>query len=579
MSNFIEFISVECKNLASVGNMPIKIQLNKHNTTMVVGSNGVGKSSLLLDSICFALFGKPYRNVTKGQLVNSRNNRELLTTVELKRGNDNIKVIRGYKPAVFEIWLNGKMLDQSASVRDYQEIFENEILGIDYTTFTQIVMIGRANYIPFLSLKASDKREFVENVLGLQIFSSMSDIHKENVKTYKSELSYYETKRSELLHIIDKNKSLIEQVKRHNESILAYTPTDNSEKIKQLEENIVQLQAKIADLSGQLKDVDVSNVGKIQDAIKDITSKIAVSKHTCSKHKKDLDFYEGNETCPTCTQQIDEQFRQDIIKRTKSELGVEISNIDNLSSLCDKLQSQLNKIKEIVHSNENVKSSMTQHSKDIEILRAKISTLSIKNNDIPPLQNDGEYVTILENTNAELKELEKHYDAHLEKGKYFDVISSLLKDNGLKSKIISEYIPVINKLINQNIKQLGLFATVKIDDTFDEKISMRGFDDMTYNQLSEGEKLRLNMAVMMAWRDVARYKSNMSSNLLIMDEIFDSSVDVEGTQAFAELLKAVSDLNVFVITHTPEKLSDTFRSLIRLEKVDGFTVISNNSNF
>lgn len=576
MSSFIEFVYVECKNLASVGNMPLRINLNRHNTTMVVGSNGVGKSSLLLDSICFALFGKPYRSVTKSQLVNTKNNRDLLATVEYKRGQDTIKVIRGYKPAVFEIWVNGKMIDQSSTTRDYQQYFEDYYLGIDYTTFTQIVMIGRANYIPFLSLKASDKRLFVENVLGLEVFTVMSNLHKEDVKAYKASLTELETHRTRLLHTIDKNQALIEQVKRHNTQILNTKQVDNSAKIAQLQADIESIEKQLAQLP-PLAVADGGKVSELNKAIKEIDGVVAVKKHECKQHIKNLEFYQSNDTCPVCTQSIDANFKSNIVATAKQELDSIDQALNQYTSLQKELSAKLSELQATIAENDRI------NRQQALLEQGKVSTLKqIEALSVPPvkipMQDDSEYVTIVEDTQRQLSEVEGVYNQLLEKGKYYDVITTLLKDNGLKSKIIAEYMPLINKLINTNIKRLGLFASVKIDETFDEEIAMRGFDKMSYNQLSEGEKLRLNMAVMMAWRDVAKFKSDMNCNLLIMDEIFDSSVDAEGTQAFAELLKSVSDLNVFVITHTPEKLADSFRSCIRLEKKDGFTVISTVNN-
>lgn len=570
--NFITFEYVECKNLASVGNMPIRVELNRHNTTMVTGGNGVGKSTLLLDSICFALFGKSFKGVTKSQLVNTKNNKDLLCTVRFKRGNDTIKVSRGYKPAVFDIYINDKLLDQNSTTRDYQKYFEESILGIDYTTFTQIVMIGRANYIPFLSLSAKDKRTFVENVLGLEIFTHMSNIHKERCKIHEQLIQKLETNKRAILADIDKYESLIRQQEEYYRNAEHAFNTQKQRDIQRIEQSINDTTSKIDALRTQEKAfLALESVERYQTAYDDIQSQIRVSQHEMSTISKQLKFYESG-SCPTCKQPLPNS--EQMVSECSNNLESINNKVSSFTTLLAKFKQKIDSIKEQDIHQSRVIQQIHLLTHEVSRYNSELSRIIAKT--FEP-QSFDDFTVPLAKMKDELTAVEKQLTQANTLSSYLSLVSQLLKDTGLKTQILSDYIPTINQLINTNVKQLGLFATIKIDDTFDETIQMRGFDKMSYNQLSEGEKLRLNMAVMMAWRDVARYKSNMSCNLLIMDEIFDSSVDVEGTQAFTELLKSVSDLNVFVITHTPEKLTDSFRSQIKLQKVNGFTTLTQST--
>lgn len=582
--NFIKFHWVKCQNLASVGNMPITIQLDKSNTTVVLGNNGVGKSSLILDSLCYALFGKPFRNVTIPQLVNNRNGRGMLVETEFTRGGDKIRVKRGHNPRIFEIFINDKLVDQSAKARDYQKYFEDKILGIDYTAFTQIVMIGKASYTPFMALNKGARRLFVERVLGLDIFGAMTSLHKDKVywsnrcveelKTnikLKGESVKAQTKlvahveQSAKQSIEDKHEAVDKQIEKHRNDI---------DRLKQERQNIIESieQVNIKELK-ETKETAMSRITRIKDLR-------AVIKSNATTAEREVAFFESNNLCPTCKQSITDEHRHNHIESRRRKLKqfeqstIELDPIlseaeNSFESAASAINDAATKLKQA----KTIDSSISRLEGDI--INLTKSKQSIK---IDETKLETEKAT-LETLKEELAEALDEYNKNSTEANYLNFISLCLKDTGIKSTIINEYVPIINSMVNQNIKKLGLFATVKLDDQFNEEIRIRGFEPMSYNQMSEGEKLRLDMAVMMAWRDVARLKSNMSCNLLIMDEIFDSSVDAEGTQAFADLLKSVSDLNVFVITHTPEKLADSFRSFIRLEKKDGFTTIAANGNY
>lgn len=582
--NFIQFHWVECKNLASVGNMPIRIQLDKSLTTVVLGNNGAGKSSLILDSVCFGLFGKPFRSVTKNQLVNNKNGRDLLVKVEFTRGNDTIQVVRGIKPNIFEIYINDKLVDQSSKTRDYQKYFEEVILGIDYVAFTQIVMIGKANYIPFMALNAGARRSFVERVLGLDVFRAMLEVHKSNVDNVNSQIQDHKNDIKVIGERIKSQERLITHIQVASQKTIDEKKSALSAEIETIKAEILRLEADKSEKKDLLDSLDIKiakdEQTKTSQAITNIRDLLSQIESNRTITTRELKFFDANDVCPTCTQPIEHSFKVDAINKRTNRMQQFDKSITELEiRLAD--TEEANKTASMkIEQAKKLLGDIKTLTRDIDTLISKLRDLT-KEFDSIKIETDDlvkEQETLV-NLRLELSEKYVDYNAILEESKYLDFMTLCLKDSGIKSTIINEYIPTINSIVNQNIKQLGLFATVKLDDQFNEEIKIRGFEAMSYNQLSEGEKLRLDMAIMMAWRDVAKLKSNMSCNLLIMDEIFDSSVDAEGTTAFADLLKSVSNLNVFVITHTPEKLADSFRSFIRLEKVNGFTTLSQSGNY
>ena len=582
--NFIQFHWVECKNLASVGNMPIRIQLDKSPTTVVLGNNGAGKSSLILDSVCFGLFGKPFRSVTKNQLVNNKNGRDLLVKVEFTRGNDTIQVVRGIRPNVFEIYINDKLVDQSSKTRDYQKYFEEVILGIDYGAFTQIVMIGKANYIPFMALNAGARRSFVERVLGLDVFRAMLEVHKSNVDNVTSQIQDHKNEIKVIGERIKSQERLVTHIQVTSQKTIDEKKAMLSSEIDNIKAEIARLELEKTEKKDLLDSLDIKTAKdettKTSQTITNIRDLLSQIESNRTITTRELKFFDANDVCPTCTQPIEQTFKTEAVDKRNARMQQFDKSIAELEiRLAD--TEQANKTATLkIEQAKKLLSDVQTLTKNIDLLKTKLDDLT-KERDTVKIETDDlvQEQETLSALKAELSEKYVAYNAILEESKYLDFMTLCLKDSGIKSTIINEYIPTINSIVNQNIKQLGLFATVKLDDQFNEEIKIRGFEAMSYNQLSEGEKLRLDMAIMMAWRDVAKLKSNMSCNLLIMDEIFDSSVDAEGTTAFADLLKSVSNLNVFVITHTPEKLADSFRSFIRLEKVNGFTTLSQSGNY
>lgn len=567
--NLITFKTLTVKNLASIGNMPITIDLHRNETTLVVGKNGTGKSSLMLDSLCFGLYGRPFRNISKGQLVNQKNNRDMLVTVEFQRGNDTIKIVRGYKPAVFEIYINDNMVDQSSKTRDYQQYLEDHILGIDQKSFMQIVMIGKANYVPFLSLKAADKRAFVERVLSLDVFTTMGQVHKEYAKerlAKKANIEHYLVLQQQR---VESQKRLIQEMEHQAERAVDQQREIYNKQIADHQKEFAKIEREANELRKVLEGNDELSSAEINKAISDLRKLLAGCESDLAPVGKMYTFFKKNTVCPTCNQDISSDFRDQKILHLEEEART----LKEKESKIKELEKQLmQKHVEALRIEQIARELSTLDRKLIEI-KDKIHNLEQQRDNLKPSEIDEFAYTQLQALKDNMERVKDDLSQVDHAIVYDEFVSLCLKDSGFKATIISDFVPMLAGIINQNIKKLGLFATVKLDETFDEQIMMRGFDPMAYNQLSEGEKLRIDMAVMMAWRDVARYKSMMSCNLLVMDEIFDSSADQEGTAAFADMLKAMKGLNVFVITHTPEKLADSFTHTIRLEKTDGFTTL------
>ena len=567
--NNIHFKKLTARNLASIGNQPITIELDRNPSTLIIGKNGAGKSSLLLDALCFNLYGKPFRSITKGQLVNQKNNRELMTEVSLTRGEQNIVIKRGYKPAIFEIYVDGNLIDQSAKAKDYQAWLEDNILGIDQQAFMQMVIVGRANYTPFLSLRAADKRAFVERVLALDIFSSMSTIAKDDAKQAKAKLS--DAERNLLLANanVEHAKSAYDKLYQSAMQSVQEKQAIYDQQIEAKQKELDELQESKKTLEEQAIQYDKALHDRLVKALTDCDARIGQYQHSIEQSNKQLAFIHQNEQCPACKQSISDTYKQEMMQSLESFIDDTKATEVKIREMRERIYKDETRQRRYLMAQE----FLAHKNKDIAQVKSSIESLKRQKDacsEMPDISNAQREV---DRAATAAQSLEASYNAQAADMRYHDFIIQALRDDGIKAIILKDFVPMLNQVINQNLAALGLFATIEIDECFDEKIKMRGFEEMAYNQLSEGEKLRLDMAVMLAWRDIARYKANCSTNLLIMDEIFDSSADAEGTAAFADLLRSIADLNVFVITHTPEKLSDSFTSSIQLTKQDGFTVI------
>ena len=567
----IHFNYVRWKNFLSTGNNFTEIQLDRSSTTLIIGENGAGKSTIL-DALCFGLFGKPFRNINKPQLLNSVNASNCLVEVEFKVGGKDVKVVRGIKPNVFEIYINGKMYNQDANARDYQKYLEQQILKLNYRSFTQVVILGSSTFVPFMQLKARHRREVVEEILDIQIFSLMNMILKQKLKTIEAdhrELEYKESLTSEKLTL---KKKYIQDIQDNRKKLIE----EKTVLIGGNEEEIFKKKRKIADLQDDIECMHekISNAAKVVeqfDKLNDLNSQLK-TKHR--SHKRLIKFFEENEDCPTCQQHIDEDFKDTMIsKENKKYEKLTIG----IKELADKLEATKVKINIINEVNQNMQSNNVEIAKEnssigeLEKFNATLDTEIKQLQDGRVDKKDHEEVVSLQ---EEFDTVSKEKNKLREEKVYSDAVRTMLTDQGIKTKIIKQYLPIMNKLINTYLTSMEFYVNFTLDENFDETIKSRYRDDFTYASFSEGEKMRIDLALLFTWRAVAKMKNSANTNLLILDEIFDSSLDGTGTDEFLKILNTLGDENVFVISHKQDALADKFRSTIRFEKVKNFSHIS-----
>jgi len=567
----IHFNYVRWKNFLSTGNNFTEIQLDRSSTTLIIGENGAGKSTIL-DALCFGLFGKPFRNINKPQLLNSVNASNCLVEVEFKVGGKDVKVVRGIKPNIFEIYINGKMYNQDANSRDYQKYLEQQILKLNYRSFTQVVILGSSTFIPFMQLKARHRREVVEEILDIQIFSLMNMILKQKLKTIEAdhrELEYKESLTSEKLLLKER---YIQDIQDNRRKLIE----EKTVLISGNEEEIFKKKRKISDLQDDIECMHekISNAAKVVeqfDKLNDLNSQLK-TKHR--SHKRLIKFFEENEDCPTCQQHIDEVFKDTMISKENNKYDKLTVGIKELA---DKLEATKVKINIINEVNKNIQSNNVEIAKEnssigeLEKFNAALDTEIKQLQDGHVDKKDHEEVV---NLREEFDTVSKEKNKLREEKIYNEAVRTMLTDQGIKTKIIKQYLPIMNKLINTYLTSMEFYVNFTLDENFDETIKSRYRDDFTYASFSEGEKMRIDLALLFTWRAVAKMKNSANTNLLILDEIFDSSLDGTGTDEFLKILNTLGDENVFVISHKQDALADKFRSTIRFEKVKNFSHIS-----
>ena len=567
----IHFKYVRWKNFLSTGNNFTEIQLDRNSTTLIIGENGAGKSTIL-DALCFGLFGKPFRNINKPQLLNSVNASNCLVEVEFKVGGKDVKVVRGIKPNVFEIYINGKMYNQDANARDYQKYLEQQILKLNYRSFTQVVILGSSTFIPFMQLKARHRREVVEEILDIQIFSLMNMILKQKLKTIEAdhrELEYKESLTSEKLSLKER---YIKDIQDNRRKLIE----EKTVLISGNEEEIFKKKRKVADLQDDIEGMHkkISNAAKVVeqfDKLNDLNSQLK-TKHR--SHKRLIKFFEENEDCPTCQQHIDEVFKDTMISKENNKYDKLTVGIKELA---DKLEATKVKINVINEVNKNIQSNNVEIAKEnssigeLEKFNAALDTEIKQLQDGHVDKKDHEEVV---NLREEFDTVSKEKNKLREEKIYNEAVRTMLTDQGIKTKIIKQYLPIMNKLINTYLTSMEFYVNFTLDENFDETIKSRYRDDFTYASFSEGEKMRIDLALLFTWRAVAKMKNSANTNLLILDEIFDSSLDGTGTDEFLKILNTLGDENVFVISHKQDALADKFRSTIRFEKIKNFSHIS-----
>ena len=568
----IVFKSVSWKNFLSTGNSPNKVLLNKSQTTLIIGKNGEGKSTIL-DALCFSLFGKPFRNVNKGQLINSINGKGCLVEVEFEVNGKEYKIIRGIKPNVFEIWCENEMLNQDAASRDYQKILEQQILRLNYKTFTQVVILGSASFVPFMQLSSSQRREVIEDILDIRIFSTMNSLLKEKAQETKDDILRIESEIKSAKDKVESQQTIIKTIAEAKttaiESIVSKISANNDE-ILSVEGEVGLIVSEIHTLQASINDKD--NVSEDIDKAKSIRSKLLQKIETCEHHSE---FFNEHDVCPSCNQDIAEEYKENIIKDLNEKMLDNNTKINELETILTNLNEKLSEINKVV-------GQITD--KNIE-LSTRNSTITLLNKQIRELEAETQRVksdtTNIDEEKTKLKDLAQdalnkitQKNLLLEHRNIEEVANVLLKDTGIKTAIIREYLPAMNKLINKYLNAMDTYIHFELDEAFNESIKSRFRDEFTYASFSEGEKMRIDLAILFTWRSIAKMKNSVNTNLLLLDEIFDSSLDTAGTDYFLTLMNQFGEnSNIFVISHKGDQLFDKFRSVIKFEKRNDFSII------
>ena len=568
----IFFKTLKFKNFLSTGNYFTEINLCRNTNTLVVGSNGAGKSTML-DALCFVLFGKAFRNINKPQLVNSINQKDCLVECNFSIGNKDFRIVRGMKPNVFEIYIDGDLLNQDAASKDYQEHLEKVILKLNYKSFTQIVILGSASFTPFMQLSAADRRAIIEDLLDIQIFSTMNNVLKEKISNNKDEIL-------NVKNTVEKKEALLELQQEHVNK-LQQNNTDLIDKKQQeidaTQSQIINLQRVGLELSEKVLSLQNSILDKepTENTSKKLFQYETKIETNLSKHKKDKDFFCNNDSCPTCKQVIQEEFKREQIKNLEDKEDQLKKGLDQISLQIKSTQDRLKEINTVTKQIQDLQIQTASNSMSINQSMVYIQKL---NKEIQSLKNDTKDIekdeTKLKMIQEEIRNLEETKKALIEDKNYLETASILLKDTGIKTKIIKQYLPVINKLVNKYLTSLDFFVNFNLDESFKETIKSRHRDEFSYASFSEGEKQRIDMALMLTWRAVAKLKNSSNTNLLILDEVFDSSLDTNGTEYLMQILHMLEDVNLFVISHKGDILQDKFRNMIRFEKVNNFSRIA-----
>lgn len=567
----ITFKTIKWRNFLSTGNQFTEVNFTKNKTNLIIGTNGAGKSTIL-DALCFSLFGRSFRKINKPQLINTVNEKDCVVEVEFLIGTSEWKVIRGIKPNIFEIYCNDKVIDQVSAANDQQKWLEQTVLKMNYKSFTQIVILGSSAFVPFMQLPTSHRREVIEDLLDIKIFSSMNTVIKEKIRKIRDEVKTLELKKESLFDKVEMQKNFIEELEnRGNANINA-----NKEKIANLDSEVVDCikentlmeddvlknikkQEEVSGASGKLKKLGTLK-GKISQKVSTITA----------EHK----FFNENTVCPTCTQEIDEEFR--------------INKINDAQNKAKDLQSGYKELEVAIKEEEDREHQFITLSKEITKLTHEVSRNNTKisgcQRQIRDLENEIQKLTNqLKNRNSEHEKLESFqeslhntYDELAIKKdsiNYYDFSYGLLKDGGVKSKIIKKYLPLINQQVNRYLQMMDFYINFTLDEEFNETVQSPIHEDFSYASFSEGEKQRIDLALLFTWREVARMKNSVNCNLMILDEIFDSSLDSSGTEEFLKIIQfVVKDANIFVISHKAG-LEDRFESVIKFSKIKGFSRI------
>ena len=569
----IKFKSIKWKNFLSTGDTWTEVDLDRSKTTLIVGENGAGKSTLL-DALSLALYGRAFRKITKSQLVNTINARNAEVIVEFKIGKHEYSIRRGIKPLIFEVWQNGKMINQDAAAKDYQEMLEKQILKLNHKSFSQIVVLGSASFTPFMQLSTINRREVIEDLLDLQVFSTMNLLLREKAQQTRDDTLENDYKINGSEDKISLQENHIKSLSDNNEERI----TSNNVKIKKNNEQIELYNNELQILDTKINSLqnDINEKNKIEDKLSKLSKIETKIEQNIITLEKEITFFDNHENCPTCHQDIDEQFKCDHVATKQSKLSESKDGLSLLKEEFLNTNKTMNGILDVI-KNIDIKQKEYSHiQSSINALSRLIDEFKNDNDNIKKKQtNDNTADKTLKQLKKELGQLRIQKNNLIERKSLLDNASMILRDSGIKSRIIKQYVPIINKLVNKYLAAMDFFVKFELDENFNEKIRSRYRDDFTYDSFSEGEKMRIDLALLFTWRAIAKIKNSISTNLLLMDEVFDSSLDNSGTEEFLKIINDLTaDTNLFIISHKGDALFDKFHSVIKFEKVKNFSRIA-----
>ena len=568
----IRFKKIRYKNFLSTGNTFTEIDLNSTKSTLVVGQNGAGKSTML-DAMSFALFGKPHRNINKPQLLNSINQKACVVEVEFSIGNAEFKIVRGLKPNLFEIWKNGTMINQSSHAKEYQKILEQNILKLNHKSFHQVVVLGSSSFIPFMQLPAAHRRDVIEDLLDINVFSKMNVLLKEKNLLLKEAIK-------DITYKLDISKNKIETQNKYIRDVKELTNANiskNKHEIQSAKEESERLQSENSELSSEVERTQSpveKEINRLHDRKQSLLQYSAQFKQQMAGVVKDAKFYENNDQCPTCSQDISKELQASKLEVAKNKAKELTSAMDKIgeesATIEDALTDTTNKLNDIRDKQSMINSNNREISRLIETIKSLEDEIN------------GSAVADLDKAKEELATMITEKDDLLEEKlelsdqySYNGVMTEMLKDTGIKTKIIKQYLPVINKLVNQYLQVLDFFVHFDLNESFQETIRSRHRDEFTYDSFSEGEKQRIDLALLFTWRQIAKMKNSVATNLLILDETFDSSLDHDGVENLLKILNTLdNDTNIFVISHKGEILDGKFNAKIEFKKEKNFSKIA-----
>lgn len=569
----IHFHNVRWQNFLSTGNVWTDILLDKSPNTLVIGENGAGKSTML-DALCFALFGKPFRKINKPQLMNSVNQKDMLVETEFTVGKSRYRVLRGMKPHVFEIYKDNVLINQTASVRDYQNYLEQNILKLNFNSFTQIVILGSSSFVPFMQLPTGARREIIEDLLDIKIFTAMNILLKEKLQQNKNNLKDIKYKIDLEQEKLEVHQKYIDEMQSKNKERIDSLKAE----IEKSESAISRLEVDITNNNSSVKELQesVNDEESVQKKLNEILKIESKFEEKLKKLKKEIKFYQDNDHCPTCDQDIDDEIKSKKVNQNESKILEVDEAFEKLQIELDRENQRLLDImeinKQIQEFLEKVSDSNNQISslnKYIKQLRTNIDT---EVDDVSDLKDENKKVNDIK---KQIKGYEKKRENEIHEKELLDVAAELLKDKGIKTQIVRQYVPVMNKLVNKYLAAMEFFVSFELNENFEETIKSRHRDSFSYASFSEGEKMRIDLSLLLTWRAIAKMKNSTNTNLLILDEVFDASLDSNGCDEFLKLLNELGkETNVFVISHKGDILQDKFRSVIKFEKHKNFSRIA-----